>query len=58
MLLIRTYMHNSRKIAFRRAANVCMHYCIFIGDEGSNQFVSHSVVLNCSFMDLLVASKQ
>ena len=51
-------MHNSRKIAFRRAANVCMHYCIFIGDEGSNQFVSHSVVLNCSFMDLLVASKQ
>ena len=51
-------MHNSRKIAFRRAVDVCMHYCIFIEDDGSNRFESHSVVLNRGFTNLPVASKQ
>ena len=51
-------MHNSRKIAFRRAVDVRMHYCIFIEDDGSNRFESHSVVLNRSFTNLPVASKQ
>ena len=45
-------MHNSRKIAFRRAVDVCMHYCTFIEDDGSNRFESHSVVLNRSFTNL------